>query len=366
MIQFVEQLVEWRDTTTPQELLHAPPSISQTIPSNFDTFLIYIDRRDKSYACTSTTTCQDLIERILTEDNKSTFDYYNASTRPMLKFAHRNEFLFSNEPYPLLQYAYIQECLCKKLPIKVQLLYIELPKRSKKLGVKTLLVEPNIFPSIIKSNLSTQQLLPLQSPSTSFKFTFRLRPCPNAKETIFQLHSGIYYARRCLYSFDQINWNNTFIEEITQTTTLPIANLLPGSLLCLALTSKHSEKYFLNISLFRSNGFLLNGSHEYTFNLANSTVDYANTKHVYPDAFVGSSNNESVANHYEIKLKFDYSSYRFYSNEEISEKLVSIHQPTPTAVSTAKHQQHQEISDDVANVEALNYLLGILNDEVIV
>jgi len=38
--------------------------------------------------------------------------------------------------------------------------------------------------------------------------------------------------------------------------------------------------------------------------------------------------------------------------------------PIPTVVTTAKHQQHHELNDDVANGEALNYLLGILNDEV--
>ena len=364
LIQFIEQLVEWRDTTVPQELLHAPPSISQTIPSNFDSFLIHIDRRNKSYACTPTMTCQDLIERILTEEKKFSFNYYNASTQPMLKFAYRNEFLLSNEPYPLLQYTYIQECLSKNQPIKVQLLYIELPKRSKKFGEKTRIIEPKIFLPTNKFNsLSTQSLLPLQCPTTVFKFTFRLPPCPNAKQTIFQLHSGIYYARRCLFSFEQINWNNTFIEEVTQSTTLPISILLPGTLLCLALTSKHSETYFLNVSLFHSNGLFINGSYEYTFNVANPTVDYANTKHLYPDAFIGSSHNESIGNHYEIKLKFDYPSYRFYSNEELTEKLIAIDLPTPTVVSTAKQQQHQEISDDVANGEALNYLLGVLNDE---
>ena len=372
--QYIEHLVEWRDSTVPQEILESPPSISQTILSNIDSFLINIERREKSYVCSPTTTCQELINLILNDDNKSKFDYFNASTKPMLKFSYRNEFLLTSESYPLLQYSYIQECLQKNIQINLQLLYIELPKKSKKLGQIKPLEEPDIFPSttkrrvsinLNKENESNQQLLSLQPLSISFKFTFRLRPSPDAKQTIFQLHSGIYYGRRCLFSFEPINWNNTCIEEITQTTTLPIANLLPGTIICLALASKQqSENYFLNVCLFRSNNFLLNGSHEFTFNLVNSIQNIANNKHLYPDDFIGSSINESMKNKYEIKLKFDSQSYRFYFNEEITEKLDQIDIPIPTTVTTAKHQQHQESNDDVANGEALNYLLGVLNDEV--
>ncbi|CAF0916509.1 unnamed protein product [Adineta ricciae] len=373
LIQFTEQLVEWRDTTTPQEILHAPPSISHTILSNIDSFLVYIERPKKSYPCVPSTTCLQLIENILVDQNKSSLIYSNASTLPVLKFSHRNEFLLFTEPYPLLQYSYIQECLQKNVQINLELIYIQLPKKSKKIGQKHSCHEPAIFrsldhPSTLansnKENHSRDQLLPHQSPSTLFKFTFRLRPSANAKQTIFQLHSGIYYSRRCLFSFDPISWNNTYTEEITKATTLPIANLLPGTLLCLALTSKQSEIFFLNVSLFRSNGFLLNGLHEFTFNSIKLQQNIANNKHVYPDAFIGSSNNESTTDNYEIKLKFDFESYRFYSNEELGEKLLKINIPTPTVVTTAKQQQHhQESCDDVANGEALNYLLGVLNDE---
>ncbi|UJR33052.1 hypothetical protein I4U23_020511 [Adineta vaga] len=372
LIQFTEQLVEWRDSTMPQEILHAPPSISHTILSNIDSFLVYIERRKKSYTCVPTTTCQQLIENILVDENKSSFDYSNASTQPILKFSYRNEFLFTTESYPLLQYTYIQECLQKNIQINVELIYIQLPKKSKKHGQINQLHEPTIFrspilqQSMINSNKENthheQFLLPNQSLSTLFKFTCRLRPSPNAKQTIFQFHSGIYYGRRCLFSFDPINWNNTYTEEITQNTTLPLANFLPGTILCMALTSKQSETYFLNISLFRSNGFILNGSHEFTFNIIKSQQHIANSKHVYPDGFMGSSNHESTTNTYEIKLKFDFQSYRFYSNEEITEKLLTINIPTPTVVTTAK-QNHQESSSDVANGEALNYLLGVLNEE---
>ncbi len=373
MIQFIEQLVEWRDSTIPQEILHAPPSISQTILSNIDSFLVHIERRDRSYACTSTTTCQELIEHILNDENKSILEYSNALTRPMLKFSYRNEFLLISESYPLIQYNYIQECLQKNIQINLQLIYIELPKKSKKFGEIHHIIEPDIFPLIKKQQIPinsnkdndlNQQLLPLQPSSSLFKFTVRLRPSPNAKQILFQLHSGIYYGHRCLFSFDQVNWNNTFTEEITKCTTLPIANLLPGTLLCFSLTSKQSETYFLNVNLFRSNGFLLNGSYEFTFNIVNPIQNLANTKHLYPDSFIGSSSNESTSNTYEMKLKFDSQLYRFYSNEEISEKLMEIHMPTPTVVTTAKHQQNHELNDDVANGEALNYLLGILNDEV--
>jgi hypothetical protein len=166
----------------------------------------------------------------------------------MLKFSYRNEFLLIKESYPLLQYTYIQECLQKNIQINVQLIYIELPKKTKKIGQINQIFEPDIFPSIIKQKISLKdnpQLLSLQPSSLLFKFTFRLRPSPNAKQILFQLHSGIYYGRRCLFSFDPVNWNNTFTEEITQKTTLPIANLLPGTLLCFALTSKQSsETYF--------------------------------------------------------------------------------------------------------------------------
>lgn len=373
LIQFIEQVVEWRDTTIPQEVLHAPPAIAQTILSNIDSFLIHLDRPDKSYACTPTTTCQELIERILNDQNKSALDYSNASTQAMLKFSYRNEFLLPSESYPLLQYSYIQECLQKNIQINLQLIYIELPKRSKKVGKQNRIMEPDIYPpasnrplplNTPKTNTFNQPLLPLQPVTSLFKFTLRLRPSPNAKQAIFQLHSGIYYGRRCLFSFDAVNWNNTFIEEITKMTTLSIANILPGTLLCFALTSKQSEAYFLNISLFRSNGLFLNGSHEYTFNLVNPTQNLANTNHVYPDSFIGSTSHESTEDHYEIKLKFDSQSYRFYSNEEIFEKLMKTEVPTPTVVSTAKQQQHHELNDDVANGEALNYLLGILNEEV--
>ncbi|CAF0829792.1 unnamed protein product [Adineta steineri] len=373
LTQFIEELVEWRDTTIPQEILHAPPSISQTILSNIDTFLVHIERRDKSYSCSPETTCQQLIERIVNDEHKSKFDYFNSSTQAMLKFSYRNEFLLPTESYPLLQYSYIQECLQKNIQINLQLIYIEIPKKSKKSRQINNIIEPDIFPStilqqkLIISNKNIdldQQLLPNQLSSVLFRFTFRLPPSPLAKQTLFQFHSGIYYARRCLYSFDQVTWNNTCIEEIKQTTTLPIASFLPGTLLCFALTSKQSETYFLNINLFRSNGFLLNGSHDYTFNLVNPTYNIANNKHLYPDSFIGSSDNESTTIKYEIKLKFDFPSYRFYSNEEITEKLIHINMPTPTVVTTAKQQQHQESSsDDVGNGEALNYLLGILNDE---
>jgi hypothetical protein len=307
------------------------------------------------------------------DDNKSKFEYYNASTQPMLKFSYRNEFLLTTESYPLLQYSYIQECLQKNIQINLKLIYIEIPKKSKKNGQINPINEPDIFPSATKRRISinsnkendyNQQLLPNQPSSVLFRFTFRLRPSPDAKQTLFHFHSGIYYGRRCLFSFEQVIWNNTCIEEITQNTTLSIANILPGTLLCFALTSKQSEAYFLNVSLFRSNGFLLNGSHEFTFNLVNPIHNIANTKHLYPDSFIGSASNESTSNNYEIKLKFDFPPYRFYSNEEISEKLVKIDMPAPTAVTTAKHQQHHELSDGVANGEALNYLLGILNDEV--
>jgi hypothetical protein len=370
LIKFIEQLVEWRDTTIPNEVLHAPPSISQTILSNIDSFLVHIERPDKSYGCTPTATCQELIERILNDENKSILEYHNVSIEPMLKFTYRNEILSIYESYPLLQYSYIQECLQKNIQINLELIYIELPKRSKKIGQTHSIIEPEIFPrsrkslNLNKDNDFSQTLLPLQPLSTLFKFTIRLRPSPKAKQSTFQLHSGIYYGRRCLFSFDPVNWNNTFIEEITRPTTLPIANLLPGTLLCLALTNKQSETYFLNVSLFRSNGSLLNGSYEYTFNSANTIKNLANTKHLYPDGFIGSSNNESISDNYEVKFKFDSQTYRFYSNEEISERLMEINVPTPTVVSTAKQQQHHELNDDVANAEALNYLLGILNDEV--
>lgn len=373
LIQFIEQLVEWRDTTIPQELLHAPPTISQTILSNIDPFLVHLERPDKSYTCTPTTTCQELIERILNDQNKSSIDYNNASTQTMLKFSHRNEFLLPSEPYPILQYSYIQECLQKNIQINLQLTYIELPKRSKRIGQIERITEPEIFPLMNKrpspltspkTNTSKQSLLPLQPASSFFKFTIRLRPSSNAKQALFHLHSGIYYGRRCLFSFEQVSWNNTFTEEITQITNLPIANILPGTLLCFALTSKQSDTYFLNISLFRSNGLLLNGSHEYVFNSVNSSQNLPNTKHIFPDSFIGSTSHESTGDSYEIKLKFDAQQYRFYSNEEIFEKLLAIEVPTPTVVSTAKQQQHQEMNDDVANGEALNYLLGMLNEEV--
>jgi hypothetical protein len=282
---------------------------------------------------------------------------------------YRNEILSTSKPYPLLQYSYIQECLQKNVQIDIQLIYIEVPKRSKKVGQKNPIVKPEIFPrsrkslNLSKENDSSQILLPLQPPSILFKFTIRLRPSPNAKQSIFQLHSGIYYGRRCLFSFDTVNWNNTFIEEVTQPTTLPIANLLPGTLLCFVLINKQSEAYFLNVSLFRSNGSLLNGSYEYTLNPVSLIQSPPNTKHLYPDAFIGSSSKEATTDTYEVKLKFDTQPYRFYSNEEISEKLVD-NVPTPTVVSTARQQQHNELNDDVANGEALNYLLGILNDEV--
>lgn len=373
LIQFIEQLVEWRDTTTPQELLHAPPSIAQTILSNIDSFLVHLERPDKSYACTPTTTCQELLERILNDQNKSSIDYSNSSTQTMLKFSHRNEFLLPSEPYPILQYNYIQECLQKNAQINLQLTHIELPKQSKRIGRIERITEPEIFPmtnkrpaplSSPKTNAHPQPLLPIQPASTLFKFTIRLRPSSNAKQALFHFHSGIYYGRRCLFSFEQVNWNNTFTEEITQTTHLPIANILPGTLLCFALTSKQSETYFLNISLFRSNGLLLNNSHEYTFNSVNSTQNLPNTKHLFPDSFIGSTSHETTGDNYEIKLKFDSQQYRFYSNDEIFEKLLKIDVPTPTAVPIAKQQQHQELNDDVANGEALNYLLGMLNEEV--
>ncbi|CAF1291767.1 unnamed protein product [Rotaria sordida] len=385
LTQFIEQLVEWRDTIIPQDILHAPPSISQTILSNIDSFLVYVERLEKSFSCTQTTTCQELIERILNDENKSRLDYYNASTGPMLKFSYRNEFLLQSESYPLLQYSYIQECLQKNIQINLQLVYIELPKKSKKIGQTNNNNEPDIFQSTTttttttttattkqnisknfnKENDSNQQLLPIQPLSSLFKFTFRLPPSPNAKQTLFQLYSGIYYGRRCLFSFEPITWNNTCIEQIRQSTTLPIANLLPGTLLCFGLINKQqSEIYFLNVSLFRSNGSLLNGSYEFTFNLVNPIQNIANTKHLYPDGFIGSSYNESILNNYGIKLTFHSQSYRFYYNEEISEKLIHITMPTPTAVTTAKQQQHHnESSDDVANGEALNYLFGTLNDE---
>ncbi len=366
LIKFIEQLVEWRDTTIPQEILHAPPSISQTILSNIDSFLVYIERNNKSYACTPTTTCYQLIERILNDENKSTIEYSNALTQPILKFSYRNEFLLISESYPLLQYNYIQECLQKNIQINLQLIYIELPKKSKKIGqINNIINEPDIYPLININKDNQQQLLSLQSLSTLFKFTIRLRPSPNAKQILFQFHSGIYYGRRCLFSFESVNWNNTSIEEIKQCTTLPIANILPGTLLCFALTSKQSvETYFLNVNLFRSNSFLLNGSYEFTFNTVNSIQNLPNIKHLYPDSYIGSSKIESITNNYEIKLKFDFQSYRFYSNEEITNKLSEINMPTPTVVTTARHQQHHELNDDVANGEALNYLLGILNDEV--
>lgn len=370
--QFIEELVEWRDTNIPQEILHSPPSISQTILSNIDAFLVYVERKNKSYTCQPTTTCQSLIQLIL-EDDKKSLEYYNASTQPMLKFSYRNEFLLSSESYPLLQYTYIQECLQKNIEIHLQLIYIELPKKSKKAG-SAVNQEPDIFQSksnrnLVKNsnkeNTTHQPLLAVQPSSLLFKFTLRLRPSPNAKQTLFQLYSGIYYGRRCLFSFDPITWNNTFTEEIRLNTTLPIANLLPGTLLCFSLANKQSEIYFLNVSLFRSSGSLINGSYEYTFNSVNSTQNIANTKHLYPDAFVGSSFNESTKDIYELKLKFDSQSYRFYFNDEISEKLAEITMPTPTAITTAKQQQqHHESSIDIANGEALNYLLGTLNDQV--
>ena len=373
LTQFVEQVVEWRDTTIPQALLHAPPSIAQTILSNIDSFLIHLERPDKSYACTPTTTCQELIERILNDQNKSALDYSNASTQAMLKFSYRNEFLSPLEPYPLLQYSYIQECLQKNIQINLQLIYIEVPKRGKKTGPQDRSMEPGIFPltsnrplalNSPKTNKFNQPLLPLQPATSFFKFTLRLPPSPNAKQALFQLHSGIYYGRRCLFSFDTVNWKNTFIEEITQMTSLAIANILPGTLLCFALTSKQSESYFLNVSLYRSNGLFLNGSYEYTFNLVKPTKNLANTNHLYPDSFIGSTSHESTEDHYEIRLKFDSQSYRFYSNDEIFEKLIKTEVPTPTVVTTAKQQQHHELNDDVANGEALNYLLGIVNEEV--
>ena len=373
LTQFIEQLVEWRDTTIPQEILHAPPSISQTILSNIDSFFVYIERREKSYSCSRTTTCQELIEFILNDEKKSSLEYDNASTQPILKFSYRNEFLLNSESYPLLQYSYIQECLQKNIQIKLQLIYIQLPKKSKKLGTNSN-SEPNIFPSatnrtllqnLTKENDTHKQLLSIQPLSSIFQFTFRLRPSPDAKQALFQLHSGIYYGRRCLFSFEQVTWNNTCIEEMKQSTTLPIANLLPGTLLCFALTSKQSESYFLNVSLFRSNGFLLNGSYEFKFNLVNPIQNVANTKHLYPDSFVSSSSNEPTSDNYEIKLKFDFQSYRFYYNEEITEKLIDIDMPTPTAIPTAKQQRHHESNNDLANGEALNYLLGTLNEEVV-
>ncbi|CAF2118172.1 unnamed protein product [Rotaria magnacalcarata] len=371
LTQFIEQLVEWRDTTIPHEILHAPPSISQTILSNIDSFFVYIERLDKSYCCKDDTTCEELIGLIRNDDKKSTMEYYNASTELMLKFSYRNEFLLKSEPYPLLQYTYIQECLQKNIQINLQIIYIELPRKSKKM-MQIINNEPDIFPTkikpikpidLMKENELNTQLLPLQPSSLLFKFTLRLRPSVNAKQALFQLHSGIYYGRRCLFSFEQMTWDNTFTEEKTRTTTLPIANLLPGTLLCFALTNKQSESYFLNVSLFRSTARLLNGSYEFTLNAVNSRQNIANMKHLYPDGFIGSSCDESTPNNYEIKLRFDFQSLRFYDNDEISKKLVDIAMPTPTAVATAKQQQHHESSADMANGEALNYLLGSLNDE---
>ncbi|CAF4853522.1 unnamed protein product, partial [Rotaria magnacalcarata] len=80
---------------------HAPPSISQTILSNIDSFFVYIERLDKSYCCKDDTTCEELIGLIRNDDKKSTMEYYNASTELMLKFSYRNEFLLKSEPYPL-------------------------------------------------------------------------------------------------------------------------------------------------------------------------------------------------------------------------------------------------------------------------
>lgn len=365
LIQFTEQLVEWRDATIPQELLHAPPSIASTALSNVTSFQVHLERPKKSYDCSSSMTCSDLLKLILHDDNKRNLEYYNASTRPMLKFAHRNEFLLTSEAYPLLQYVYIQECLQKQTEITLQLFYIELPKKSKKLAQHHLILEPDIFPPIKeKISTHTQPLLPQQSSTLMFKFTLRLPPSINAKETVFQVHSGVYYGRRCLFPFEPFSWNNTLIEEMTQHTTLPLASVLPGTLLCFALTNKQSKPYFLNVSLFRSNGALLNGGNEFTFNPVHATQQVANNKHLYPDSFIGSSNEETDANAYPIRLKFDFTSYRFYSNEEMAEQLKTITMPTPTVVSTAKQQQHQESHDDVANGEALNYLLGILSEEV--
>jgi hypothetical protein len=376
LTQYVEQLAEWRDATMLQEVLHAPPAIAFSVLSNIDLFLVHVERLDKSYSCSPEMTCETLLEKVLHDDGKNQLEYYNASTRPMLKFAYRNEFLHTPEPYPLLQYTYVQECLQKNLPIHLQLHYIPLPKKSKKVASTHVLTEPNIFRST-RSTLSillnhhenetqSQPSLIAHLPVASlFTFNFRLPPSADAKETLYQLHSAVYYGRRCLFLFDPINWNNTCVETITQSTSLLLASLLPGTVMCFALTSKQAENYFLNISLFRSNGTLLNGCHEFHFNLVKSSTDMPNNKHLFPDSFVGSSTNDwHTAPKYKIHLKFDLPSARFYFNEEVADQLKKIVIPMPTAVSTAKHQQNQESSDDVANGEALNYLLGILSDEV--
>ena len=374
LVQFIEQIVEWRDETTPQELLHAPSSIAQHLLAEINTFDVHLDLANRSYKCTSQTTSETLINTILTDENKSLLDYCNASTRPVLKFSYRNEYLVTSEPTPLLQYVYVQECLQRNATIHVQLLYVELPKKSKKIGQTIGLTEPDMFPSArpLRNSLPLtddadvhlSQLLPNQPVSSLFRFTFRLPPSSDASKTLFQFHSGIYYGRRCLFSFEPIAWKNTCIEEMKQSTTIPMAHILPGTMLCFALTSKQSESYFLNVSLFRSNGCLLNGSHEFAFNPTQTTKDTPNSKHLYPDAFVGSSSSESPVHSYKLKLKFDFPSFRFYANDEIATKLNDIHMPTPAAVATAKQQQHHDPNTDVANGEALNYLLGVLNDEV--
>ena len=175
LIQYTEQLVEWRDATIPQEILHAPPSIAATVLSNVTSFQVHLERPKKSYECSSSMTSSDLLKLILHEENKRNLEYYNASTHPMLKFSSRNEFL--SESYPLLQYVYIQECLSKGTQIDLQLFYMELPKRSKKLAQSNLIVEPDIFPTG-RGQLSTlteketdhsHALLPQQSSSLLFK-----------------------------------------------------------------------------------------------------------------------------------------------------------------------------------------------------
>ena len=374
LIDFVERLVEWRDMTIPQDVLHAPPSIATTILTKIDTFTVFIDSIKKAYVCQSTTTPNQLVQMILNDENKSSLEYYNTSSEPMLKFVYRNEFLWTSESnYPILQYSYVQECLQKNVKIQLQLIYVQLPKRSKKQSaLDNRHIEPDIFsmplrPVLLPGNKenNTEPILISQQSSTCLKFLLRLSPSAQAKETNFQFHSAIYYGRHCLYAFESFTWNNTCMEEITLTTSLPLTNLLPGSLLCFSLINKQSKMYFLNVSLFRSNGCLLNGAHQWTFNPTDPIQHIPNNKNLYPDSFIGSSNQESNEEKYEIKLKFDYPQIRFYSNDEIVEKMKTILVPTPTVITTAKqHQQHQESNEDVANGEALNYLLGILSDEV--
>ncbi|CAF0728953.1 unnamed protein product, partial [Didymodactylos carnosus] len=356
---FSDNLCKWRDSTIAKDILEAPPLISNSSLSNIDEFPVYVKRLDKSFLCDKQMKPNDLLRDIITDDvyRQKNFDYFNSCTEQILRFSYRNE-LLSNNNYPLLQYSYVQECLIKNQEIHVEIMQIEIPKENVK--EKVTFIEPNIF---MQNNPQTnQRQIPqlISENNENFGFHFRLPPSSSAKQQTFTFRLGLYYGRRRLFQNDDITWNNTTLESIPIITPLKLCQLLPGTLLCLSLTSvaslKKLETYFLNLSIFRSNGYLMSGTYEYLFNPAHNLIP---THHLYPSAFIGSA---SITNdkHYEIKIKFSqhYDCIRFYTQDEIDKELSKIDIPRPTSISSVKRQ-----INDTGNSEALNYLLGILSEQ---